>query len=67
MWVRRALQRAEPGAQQGFKGDPRTGLLGEGFAFHPKKLFYLRAERPEGEARRSTSFYNSYLLDTYQF
>jgi hypothetical protein len=27
--VRRALQRAEPGAQPGFRGDPRTGLLGD--------------------------------------
>jgi hypothetical protein len=30
MWVRRALQRAEPGAQPGFKGEPRTGMLGAG-------------------------------------
>jgi hypothetical protein len=25
--VRRAMQRAEPGTQPRFKGDPRTGLL----------------------------------------
>jgi hypothetical protein len=29
MWVRRAAQRAEPGALQDFKGDPRAGLLYE--------------------------------------
>ena len=33
------------------KGDPRAGLLGAGFFPNPKTLF-LRAERPEGEARR---------------
>ena len=32
MWVRRALQRAEPEAQQDFKGEPRAGLLAAGFS-----------------------------------
>jgi hypothetical protein len=52
MWVRRALQRAEPQAPQGHKGRRAGRLLAAGFGPLPKTLFFLSSERPEGEARR---------------
>jgi hypothetical protein len=49
--VRRALQRAEPGAQPRIKGDPRTGLLGAGFCpdFSHISSFALNARRAKRE------------------
>jgi hypothetical protein len=44
---------ARPEPNKDPKGEPRAGVLGAGLAPH-SKIFFLRAERPEGEARRTT-------------
>jgi hypothetical protein len=50
MWVRRALQRAEPGAQPRYKGEPRTGMLGAGF--WPTYTFLLSRRTPGGRGAK---------------
>jgi hypothetical protein len=59
---------AEPRGALGFTRRARTGLLGAGFSPHPTTLFFLRAERPEGEARRYiNSIYFSFCLHILLF
>ena len=50
MWVRRALQRAEPRAHLGFKGDASYRVLSAGFGPHYTFLYFaLNARRAKRE------------------
>jgi len=56
MWVRRALQRAEPGALQGLKGRTVGSVLGAGFGPSTTGISSFRAARPEGKARNINTY-----------
>jgi hypothetical protein len=62
MWVRRALQRAEPGAQTGFQGRTAGRLLG---ALQIVLNNHLHAERPEGEAWAFNLYFIIFLYYCY--